>query len=271
MFEELWIVKNSLCYYYKSWTNSPLALDSDLFSGFFSAFNSFQEEVFPNQFVNYIDFIESRLLFLKFKDIFIIVRDNINKPLNRSLLQLNNLTVEIISQIEFSDQLNPILLADEGKAYSVDLVTELLNPIVEDTIQSLNAMDESTTKFDSMAIINILRELNYTILLVSKTELLENYPIPNNLEWLYRLTISNKPINPLTLELINYEIIHSFVKNYFSYLADNIKKYRLPVRNIERIEFFNGLMKFLVVNREILNKFRLTDVYIANILSGVVY
>jgi hypothetical protein len=160
MFEELWIIKESLCLYYKNWSQEPIALDSTLFAGFFSAFHAFQEEIFPSQFTNYIDFIHHRLLFAELnRNFFLIVRDSIYKPLNRSILQLNNLTIEILTNIESHHKLKEILFEKKNKFISLDQINPLLYPIVEQAIENLSVSDDQMNKFDLMAIIIILRDL----------------------------------------------------------------------------------------------------------------
>lgn len=273
MFEELWLIKNSLCYYYKSWTDTPIEVDNDLFSGFFSAFNSFQEEVFPNQFVNYIDFIDSRLLFLKFGDLFIIVRDVMQKPLTRSLLQLNNLSIEIISQIELVDDLKSTLLSEEGSTTltSTELITSLLNPIVDDTINLLSSSGNQMNKFDLMAVILILRELNSCISKIVDSNLFTNFQCSSQIKWFYSLTINIEPLDPTKFSVISYNLLVSFVQSYFDYLAKNLSKYKLQLNNDQLLDFYNELNKFLAVNREALSKFRLTDLYISKFLGNIYY
>ena len=272
MFEELWLIKNTMCYYYKGWTDFPIKVDNDLFSGFFVAFNSFQEEVFPNQFVNYIDFIDSRLLFLKFSDLFIIVRDVIQKPLNRSLLQLHNLGVEIISKIEINPELRSTLLTiGSSPTTSVESIAQLLNPIIDDSINTLVSTGSTMNRFDLLAIILILREFNECLSMVVNSNLFTLFRSNNPMDWLFKFTINDKPINPDEFPLISYNILISFIKSYFNYIAKNMSKYKLSLTNEQRLEFCNKLNKFFVVNREALTKFRVTDLFISKFLGNIAY
>ena len=79
----MWLINQSLCLYHKNWNKE--AEDDDievnLFSAFFTAFQSFQQEVFPNQYIKHIDLLNDRLV-INITPLFsLIVRDQIEKPL----------------------------------------------------------------------------------------------------------------------------------------------------------------------------------------------
>jgi hypothetical protein len=270
MFEELWIIKESLCLYYKNWSQEPIALDSTLFAGFFSAFHAFQEEIFPSQFTNYIDFIHHRLLFAELnRNFFLIVRDSIYKPLNRSILQLNNLTIEILTNIESHHKLKEILFEKKNKFISLDQINPLLYPIVEQAIENLSVSDDQMNKFDLMAIIIILRDLKEILIEIYHPEIFSKFFSNHDLSWLLKEILSNNAINITNFKNISYNAIFSFMSDFLDSIIEHKVFYQKPLRTSDKLTFTNNILKYLAINRETMQKFGFTDLFISKFISQI--
>ena len=269
MFEELWIIKDSLCVYHQS--DSPLNLDTSLFAGFFSAFHSFQEEIFPNQYTNYIDFIENRLLFIKLSEnFFLIVRDSIHRPLNRSILQLNNLSLELFSGIEANSEMKAYFFDKKVKLLSLERIERTLSPIVDQAIANLSISDEQLNKLDIMAIIIILRDLKEIILTQFYKEIFSQNAFNPFETVLLEEILSKQPINLNKFGTISYNAIYNFISNFLDLLIKNREFYSKPLRVAEKLLFSNNLLKFISANRETMQKFGITDLFLSKFVSNIV-
>ena len=269
MFDQLWIIKNSICYYHKNWTQYPIKVDNLLFSGLFSAFTSFQEEMFPNQSVNYIDFVDSRLIFLKYNNLIFIIRDSINKPLSRSLTQLNNFIIEIMFEIQYNKKFNDLLILDKELIMSDDEIFDFLDPIVQEIISSQISIDTQTNKFDILAIISVLRDLR---ILFTKSYGIINFSqfdTHTNLNWAKSMIQSDKPINQLEIQFVDYDIINSFSQIFLEIIIMDIS-YMINSKNYqEYFQFKNNLFNLFVTNYEILTKFHLENFFVTKFLSAL--
>ncbi len=266
LFEELWIIKNSICYYHKSWSNETINVDNILFSGFFSAFNTFQEEVFPNQSVNYIDFVESRLIFLKYNNLFFVVRDFVTKPVNRSLTQLNNITLEIMFEIQYDEKFNKIVVL-EKELFDTDEIEDFLNPIVDEIIQNHKLIDDQTNRFDTLGIITVLRELRTIIKNSVYSDILIIQDFPMNVDWLIKLVEDEKALDPLEIQSADYNLINTFSQYYLGQLATNLQNYSIMSDKMKKLEFNNNLLNFFTTNYEVLSKFRLIDFFVTKFIT----
>lgn len=265
----MWLIKESQCLYYKCQSTNPLNIDTSLFAGFFSAFHAFQEELFPSQTINYIDFIEHRLLFVKIdENFFLVVKDSIYKPLNRSILQLNNLSVEILTSIESKAELRIMLY--NKKMISLAQLTPLLSPIVEQAIFNLSVSDEQMSRFDILGIIILLRDLREIILEIYDKEIFSQITSKISYKWFLAELLSNQPINIDKFEVTSYNGIYFLINDLFDSLNNSKEFYRNPYRLTDHLLFSNKVLKYLSNNKETMDKFGLTDLFIKKFIAKVV-
>lgn len=270
MFEELWIIKESLCLYHKSWSQTPIDVDTSLFGGFFSAFHSFQETIFPDQYTNFFDFIDHRLLFVKLNtNFFLIVRDSIHKPLNRSILQLNNISIEFLSQIESQEDIKKAFFSDKNKFYSLDELSPIIEPIITSAIENLLSSEEQMNKFDIMAIIIILRDLKDILLDIYHIELFSKFQSSYNFNWILQEIFSLQPINIDTFPHISYNIIYTFINDFFEAIIRHKTFYKKTLRTTDKLAYSNNLLKFISANRENMKKFGIVDLFMNKFLTNI--
>ena len=264
----MWLIKESQGLYYICQSTNPLNIDTSLFAGFFSAFHAFQEELFPSQTINYIDFIEHRLLFVKIdENFFLVVKDSIYKPLNRSILQLNNLSVEILTSLESRSDLR-IMLFDK-KMISLNQLTPLLSPIIEQAIMNLSVSDEQISRFDLLAIIILLRELRVIMLGLYNKEIFSQITSKMSYKWFISELLSNQPINIDKFEITSYNGIYLLINDLFESMNASKEFYRNHFRITDQLFFSNKVMKFLSDNKETMDKFGLTDLFIKKFIAKV--
>lgn len=270
MFEELWIIKESLCLYHKSWSQNPINVDTSLFAGFFSAFNSFQETIFPDQYTNYFDFIDNRLLFVKIDiNFFLIVRDSIHKPLNRSILQLNNISIEFLTQIESHEEVKNILFTEKNKFISLDELLPLIEPIINSAIDNLISSEQQMNKFDVLAIIIMLRDFKDILFDIYYKEIFTNFQSVYNFSWILEEVFSLNPVNILKLQHISYNIIYTFLNDFLDTIFLHKNFYKKVLRTTDKLTFYNNLLKFISINRENMKKFGFEDLFMTKFVSKI--
>ena len=269
MFEELWIIQDGLCVYHKSWSETTLDVDGNLFSAFLTAFKSFQEQVFPTQAMRHIDFLSDRLVFLGTKYFFVVVRDQLEKPTERSIMQLTNIASELVNLIE-SDQeveLFAYFSKQTNRPMSLVEIENKISPIIEGVIGMLGMAEEQVNRFDIMTILQIMREIKVLISQFASENLFDKLKINSRNSWFYMTIFSEEEIEMESLSLVSYKELHSIAKDFINQITENLLLLgRDPNKYHDMKESHNKIISFLSVNSDALKRFGLMD----KILSGPV-
>lgn len=264
MFEELWIIKDGLCLYHKSWIVNPLAVDGNLFSAFLTAFKSFQEEVFPSQAMRHIDFFSDRLVFLSTQYFYIVVRDQLEKPTERSVMQLSNISSELVELIENDSDLYPYFSKDQAKAMSLTEIEKKITPLLESVISMLSMAETQVLQFDVMTILQILREMKELILEIGDERIFLNFSRNETNQWFYEILFSEKDMNIESVPNINYKILNEIASDFIKQVGDSLALYGRTNDDLHYINLHNKIITFLSMNSEALKRFGVID----KLLSG---
>ena len=269
MFEELWIIQDGLCIYHKSWSDTTLDVDGNLFSAFLTAFKSFQEQVFPSQAMRHIDFLSDRLVFLGTKYFFVVVRDQLEKPTERSIMQLTNIASELVNLIE-SDQEVELFDYFSKRTKKVMSLTEIerkISPIIEGVINMLGMAEEQVNRFDIMTILQIMREIKTLISEFASDTLFDKIKINAQTSWFYMLIFSEEEIDMESVALISYKELHAIAKDFINQITQNLLIHGRDTEKYHDMkESHNKIVSFLSVNSDALKRFGLID----KVLSGPV-
>ena len=266
MFEELWIVKDALCLYHKSWTNKPLAVDGNLFSAFLTAFKSFQEEVFPTQAMKHIDFFTDRLVFLATKYFYIVVRDQLEKPTERSVMQLTNISSELVEMIENDPELFSFF-GDRAKVLSLSAIEAKITPNLESIIEMLSMAETQVNRFDIMTILQIMRELRELVLEISDNQIFINFARTEKNAWFLEILFSEVETPMDTLPYVSYKELNGVVVDYIRQVRDGIAYYGITKTDLHYINLHNKIVSFLSMNAEALRRFGVIDTMLSNLLK----
>lgn len=269
MFEELWIIQDGLCIYHKSWSDSTLDVDGNLFSAFLTAFKSFQEQVFPTQAMRHIDFLSDRLVFLGTKYFFVVVRDQLEKPTERSVMQLTNIASELVNLIEseHEEELYAYFSKKSKRPMSLIEIEKKISPIIESVINMLGMAEEQVNRFDIMTILQIMREIKVLISEFASESLFDKIKIDSENSWFYMLIFSEEEIDMESIDLISYKQLHAIAKDFIEQITENLLlSGRDPEKYHDMKESHNKIISFLSVNSDALKRFGLID----KILSGPV-
>ena len=269
MFEELWIIQDGLCIYHKSWSDSTLEVDGNLFSAFLTAFKSFQEQVFPTQAMRHIDFLSDRLVFLGTKYFFVVVRDQLEKPTDRSVMQLTNIASELVNLIESEDEaeLYNYFSKKSKRPMSLTEIERKISPIIEGVINMLGMAEEQVNRFDIMTILQIMREIKALISEFATESLFDKIKINSENSWFYMLIFSDEEIEMESVDLISYKELHAIAKDFIEQITQNLLlSGRDSAKYHDMKETHNKIISFLSINSDALKRFGLID----KILSGPV-
>lgn len=269
MFEELWIIQDGLCIYHISWSQTTLDVDGNLFSAFLTAFKSFQEQVFPTQAMRHIDFLSDRLVFLGTKYFFVVVRDQLEKPTERSIMQLTNIASELVNLIESEgeDELFGYFSKQSKRPMSLIEIEKKISPIIEGVIGMLSMAEEQVNRFDIMTILQIMREIKSLISEFVSDTIFDNLKIDPKSSWFYMLIFSYDEIDMDSVALISYKDLHIIAKDFINQITQNLLIHGRDTEKYHDMkESHNKIISFLSVNSDALKRFGLID----KVLSGPV-
>ncbi len=269
MFEELWIIQDGLCVYHKSWSETTLDVDGNLFSAFLTAFKSFQEQVFPAQAMRHIDFLSDRLVFLGTKYFFVVVRDQLEKPTERSIMQLTNIASELVNLVESEEEIELFNYFSKKslRPMSLNQIERKISPIIEGVISMLSMAEEQVNRFDIMTILQIMREIKTLISEFASDTLFDNLRISSENSWFYMLIFSYDEIDMESVALISYKELHSIARDFIDQITQNLLIHgRDPDKYHDMKDSHNKIISFLSVNSDALKRFGLID----KVLSGPV-
>lgn len=269
MFEELWIIQDGLCIYHKSWSETTLDVDGNLFSAFLTAFKSFQEQVFPTQAMRHIDFLSDRLVFLGTKYFFVVVRDQLEKPTERSIMQLTNIASELVNLIESEEEeeLYAYFSKKSKRPMSLIEIEKKVSPIIEGVIGMLSMAEEQVNRFDIMTILQIMREIKTLIIEFASDSLFDDLKINSQNSWFYMLIFSSNDVDMEEVSLISYKELYSIAKDFIEQVTQNLLIHgRDQEKYHDMRETHNKIISFLSVNSDALKRFGLID----KVLSGPV-
>ena len=262
MFEELWLIHNSLCLYHKTWTENPISVDGNLFSGFLSAFKSFQEQVFPSQNIKHIDFHSDRLVFSVTSYFYIVVRDQLEKPVERSIMQLTNITSEVTTHIESDSRLYSYFSNKSQKPISLLELEESISPIIENVIFMISLAESQVNKYDVVTILHLMRELRDLILEINDDRVFFNFARSNSNAWFYELLFSDQDIDLQSVPVISYKMLHSILEDFIKQVSDSLTLYGNKKVNGSLIELHNKIISFLSMNSDTLRRFGIIDSFL---------
>ena len=269
MFEELWIIQDGLCVYHKSWTDTALDVDGNLFSAFLTAFKSFQEQVFPAQAMRHIDFLSDRLVFLGTKYFFVVVRDQLEKPTERSIMQLTNIASELVNLVESEEEqeLFNYFSKRSLRPMSLNEIERKISPIIEGVINMLSMAEEQVNRFDIMTILQIMREIKVLLTEFASDTLFDNIRIDNQNSWFYMLIFSYDEIDMESVALISYKELYAIARDFIDQITQNLLIHgRDSSKFHDMKESHYIILSFLSVNSDALKRFGLID----KVLSGPV-
>ncbi len=264
MFEELWLIHNSLCLYHKIWSIKPVQVDGNLFSAFLTAFNSFQEQVFPEQHIKHIDFLSDRLVFSLTPYFSIVVRDQLEKPLERSVMQITNISEEIQLHIENDPHLFAYFTNKTNKPISLLELEEVISPIIEDVIFMLSMAESQVNKFDVVTILHLMRELRDLVLEINDDRVFFNFARTDSNSWFYELLFSDVEIDLQKVPVISYKVLNAMLEDFIKQVSDSLSLYNTKKVNGNLIDVHNKIIGFLSLNSETLKRFGIID----SVLSG---
>ena len=262
----MWLINQSLCLYHKNWNKE--AEDDDievnLFSAFFTAFQSFQQEVFPNQYIKHIDLLNDRLV-INITPLFsLIVRDQIEKPLERSIMQLTNISSELIKAIESHSELYTYFLGKTSKIIPIPTIEENLSPVIDDVISMISMAELQINKFDIITVLQIMREVRDLILQINDDRIFNNFARDQSNIWFYELLFSEENIELSAVPNITYKELKLVIEDFVHQTNDSLTLYGSNKLDSDYINFHNRLITFLAVNTPILKKFGILE----SILTG---
>jgi hypothetical protein len=266
MFEELWIIQDGLCMYHKSWSETTLEVDGNLFSAFLTAFRSFQEQVFPAQAMRHIDFLSDRLVFLGTKYFFVVVRDQLEKPTERSIMQLTNIASELVNLVESEHEVELFDYFSKRTKRPMSLIEieKKISPIIEGVITMLGMAEEQVNRFDIMTILQIMREIKTLISEFASDKIFDQLKINSQTSWFYLLIFSEEEIELDSVALISYKELHAIAKDFINQITQNLLLYgRDTKRDHDMKESHNKIISFLSVNSDALKRFGLIDKVLA--------
>ena len=259
MFEEMWLINKSICLYHKNWYEETNEIDVNLFSAFFSAFHTFQRELFPDQDIKHIDLLHERLV-INITPLFsLVVRDQIEKPLERSVMQLTNISAELTKVIEADSELYTFFLGNTTKILPMSTLEKSLNPVIEDVISMISMAELQVSKFDVITILQIMRELRNLILQINDDRIFHNFSRDNSNIWFYELLFSEENIEPSSVPDISYKTLKFVIIDFIKQISDSLHLYGYSKLENNYIAFHNQLITFLTVNTPILKKFGILE------------
>lgn len=264
MFEELWLIHNSLCLYHKAWSKNPVQVDGNLFSAFLTAFNSFQEQVFPEQHIKHIDFLNDRLVFSVNSYFSIVVRDQLEKPIERSVMQLTNIASEVQSHIEQESNLYSYFTNKTTKPISLLELEEIISPVIENVIFMISMAESQVNKFDVVTILHLMRELRDLILEINDDRIFINFARTQDNAWFYELLFSDIDIDISQVPLISYKVLYAMLKDFIKQVSESLSLYSSTRVNDNLIDVHNKIISFLALNSETLERFGIIE----QVLSG---
>ena len=266
MFEELWIVQDGLCIYHKSWSLTTLDVDGNLFSAFLTAFKSFQEQVFPSQAMRHIDFMSDRLVFLGTKYFFVVVRDQLEKPTERSIMQLTNIASELVNLVESNEEVELFNYFSKRslRPLSLNEIERKISPIIESVINMLSMAEEQVNRFDIMTILQIMREIKNLISEFTSDSVFDNLNIDSHNSWFYMLIFAYDEPDMESVDLISYKELHLIAQEFINQITQNLLIIgRDFEKNHDMKESHNKIISFLSVNSDALKRFGLIDKVLA--------
>ena len=156
------------------------------------------------------------------------------------------------------------------KMISLAQLTPLLSPIVEQAIFNLSVSDEQMSRFDILGIIILLRDLREIILEIYDKEIFSQITSKISYKWFLAELLSNQPINIDKFEVTSYNGIYFLINDLFDSLNNSKEFYRNPYRLTDHLLFSNKVLKYLSNNKETMDKFGLTDLFIKKFIAKVV-
>jgi hypothetical protein len=264
------LIKEGVCLYHDCLIEQPLSIDIQLFSGFLSALVSFSERI-NEQAIRNIDFMNSRFSFLKNNDYILIVRTSTERPLTRTLQQINDLNQELNQNQEIM-----VLLKDTKNFRSLPLqkYDEHLSTIFNNVINQGMESERQLRQIDLMALIQLGQEL-YQILcqlafncLDKMNNALFEIEKGQDRDNILQYVVSQELINFLDLPDLPYPTFTSKFRTFLYRVADIIKNENGDIKANE--ELFNSIrgkmIVFLSKNHRVLRYFNLDDIVSATIL-----
>lgn len=242
----------------------PIKVDGNLFSGFLTAFQSFQKEIFPSQNLKHIDFKNERLLFLQDKYFSIIIRDQLEKPVERSIMQLANVAKELTNAVEEEPVLYHFFSDNKVHIVSLNDIESVFNPKIEEQLNMLNLVESQISKFDALTIVQVLKEFIDLLLIVFDKKFLFNFGRTKNNFWLHELLISDQNIDFGSIPEIDYKNLNSVVGDFVDQLNDSLKLYGKNDEDFDIYKLNNKIIRFLGMNCTILDRYGILN----KILSG---
>lgn len=263
----MWLINQSLCLYHKNWNEETENEDIEvnLFSAFFTAFQAFQTEVFPNQIIKHIDLLNERLV-INITPLFsLIVRDQIEKPLERSIMQIENISSELIKSIEAHGELYTYFLGKTSKIIPIPTIEENLSPVIEGVIEMISMAELQINKFDIITVLQIMREVRDLILQINDDRIFNNFARDQTSIWFYELLFSDENIELSAVPSITYKELKHVIEDFIKQTNDSLTLYGNSNKSEnDCINFHNRVITFLAVNTSILKKFGILE----SILTG---
>ena len=264
MFEELWLIHNSLCLYHQNWSKNPVQVDGNLFSAFLTAFSSFQEQVFPRQHIKHIDFLNDRLVFSLNPYFSIVVRDQLEKPIKRSIMQITNISSEITANIENDPNLLSYFTFKSSKPISLLELEDVISPIIDNVIFMISMAESQVNKFDVVTILTLMRELRDLVLDINDDRVFFNFARTESNSWFYELLFSDTDIDIQKVPLISYKVLHAVLQDFINQVSDSLSLYNTKKPNGNLIDVHNKIIGFLSFNGGTLKRFGIIN----SVLTG---
>lgn len=268
MFEEIWLIKDALCFYHKAWTSKPLKVEGNLFSAFLTAFKSFQEEVFPTQAMRHIDFFSDRLVFVATKYFYVVVRDQLEKPTERSLMQLTNISSELVELIENEPDLYQYFDEKGTKPVSLHEIHDKITPSLENIIEMLSMAERQVNQFDIMTILQIMHEVKELVLEISDEQIFHGFARTESNSWFFdklNAENQNEQQDHESIPVISYRELNEIAIDYINQVRSGMVLYGVTNKDLHYINLHNRIMSFLSMNAEALKRFGVID----SVLSGL--
>ena len=264
MFEELWLIREGICLYYDKWTETPLTLDPNLFSAFMSALKTFQESSFPNQSIKNVDLFNTRLTYLNAKFFYLVVREPVEKPVDRTYQQLRNIAEEIEKLIEERDELK--FLKSNISSNPLEKYGTIIAPVIADILEVEEIAENQLKSFDFITMTYLAREIRDLILTIAPYGVLVNIARSNKNQWFYDTIMSDSNIEPNIFTHVSYRDIVHYMNDFLTQTEKNFKVYEVKPIDEKLEKARKDLITFLAINSQIISRFGLFE----NILSKFV-
>ena len=264
MFEELWLIREGICLFYESWSEAPLTLDPNLFSAFMSALKTFQESSFPNQMIKSVDLFNTRLTYLNAQYFYIVVREPIQKPVDRTYQQLKNIAEEIEKLIEERDELK--FLKMNLSSNPLERYNKIIAPVIHDILEVEEIAENQLKSFDFITLMYLAREIRDLILVIAPYNVLVNIARTSKNQWFYDSIMDDSNIEPTLIKNVSYRDIVLYMNDFHTQTERNFNLYQIKPQ-IDKLEKARrDLISFMAINSQIISRFGLFE----NILSKFV-